>query len=144
MIRLTVVLLCSQYSVQASASESYLCVADMGTGFVFDNTRKQWRISNFKAEGKYVVIKSTRKGYVREVKKIGETSVVAYCKNDFNEYGALSCERLYQFRMNKNNLRYLLIYPVGYWTDNKNAPKHDPFAEGEDTPRMEIGKCSPL
>ena len=93
--------------------------------------------------GKFLrfVTKSKSKEYAWEVKKLGDSFVVAYCKYDFSEYGALACESIYEFRMNNKNLRFIRVYPLGYWTDNV---KGNPSKEGEDTPYIEIGKCSPL
>jgi hypothetical protein len=56
-IRLMSGLLCVLLSVPAFARGSYLCVADMATGFMFDKSRKQWYSANFKADGKYLVSK---------------------------------------------------------------------------------------
>ena len=52
------------------------------------------------------------------------------------------CRGPLDFRMNKNSLRFLASHLYGYWTDNVLSSNE--FPEGEGTPYMEIGKCSPF
>ena len=71
---------------------------------------------------------------------------MAYCENEFNESGAIiCCKTTYIFKMNNINLRYLKIYPHGYYNDNiKYKNWGILLKEDSDSPYMEIGKCSPL
>jgi hypothetical protein len=46
--------------------------------------------------------------------------------------------------MNKNNLRFLVSSFIGYWTDNIKGWSDKLSKEGENTPYIPIGKCSPL
>jgi len=117
----------------------------MSTGFSIDKSTGKWSPTSFVANEKYLVSKSTLKGYAREVKEIGSNTASIFCKNDFNEYGLLSCSGIQEFRMNKNNGRFLTAYLIGYWNgDIKSKEGGFLLREGGDTPNMEIGKCSPL
>ena len=142
-IRLKVVLLCGLLAARASASDSYLCVTDMATGFAFDKSQKQWHSTSFKVSNKYLVSKAQREGYAWEVKTAGSTIALIFCKANFTEAGALRCEGdLQEFNMNKKNLRFLSFYRAGYWTDGTGRTVLG--MEGDNTPAIEIGKCSPL
>lgn len=71
----------------------------------------------------------------------------ATCSQDFNEYGVLTCSNMYEFRFNRNNLRFMAVYMIGYWTDNNPAipgSSSFKFKEGDNDPAMQIGKCSPI
>ena len=127
-----------------AAETSFLCVTDMASGFVFDKSRDSWKSAILTPREKYLVSKSTQKGYAWEVNEVGSKTPIAACKDDFNEIGILVCEGLKELRMNKNSGRFLAIYAIGYWNDNKNSKENDLFREGANTPSMEIGKCSPL
>jgi len=142
-IRLKVIFLCGLFAAPASASDSYVCVTDMATGFAFNETRKQWHSTDFKENTKYLVSRAKREGYAWEVKTVGSTIALIFCKADFNEAGALRCEGdLAEFSMNKKNLRFLYFYRAGYWTDNTGSNVLG--REGGNTPAIGIGKCSPL
>ncbi len=145
---LMVTLLFAFLSASAYAAESYLCVADMATGFKFDENRKEWETATFKESQKYLVRKSKRKEFVWEVKQVGKSAELVFCNDDFNEVGSLVCESLgstIAFRMNKLNLRFLYSYLIGFWTDNvKDSKGTDILREGSNTPNIQMGKCSPL
>lgn len=121
--------------------DAYLCVAESSVGFSFDKTSRDWERTNFKAESKYVLSKSSDVGKEWEVKKIGESSGTP-CEGDFNMHGFISCKGILDFKMNKISLRYIVFHPYGYVV--KDYPKDGPFQEGSMTPYLEIGKCSPL
>jgi hypothetical protein len=131
-------------ATSAVASEtSYLCVTDLATGFSFDKTTSSWKVANFAPRGKYLVSRSSGKGYAWEVKAVGDKEPQATCKKDFSEFGTLVCEGFTELRMNRNSGRFLAIYAIGYWSDDKNL-LDGILREGANTPNMEIGKCSPL
>jgi hypothetical protein len=48
--------------------------------------------------------------------------------------------------MDRKNLRYLNVYPHGWWDVGQNVGVEHLFGvgEGDDTPFIEIGKCSPM
>lgn len=147
-IPLTAALIWALFSASALASDSYRCVSDRVTGFVFDKARKEWRSAEFKPDHTYVIGKTTRQGYLWEVKESGEKEPLIYCPRDFNEFGSFHCSgATTEFRMNKDNGRFLRAYLVGYWTDETAATKSDRIdllEEGKYTPFLEIGKCSAM
>jgi hypothetical protein len=119
----------------------------MATGFKYNKTLDKWEIINkFDVDdSKYVVSKSKDKDAAWVVIRIGERSEFAYCKEEFNYKGYLECDGVASVNMNKNNLRFILIHRHGY----HNAVVKDLHGglllrEGDLTPFMEIGKCSPL
>ena len=148
---ITFVFLSCLFTVQAYATESYLCVADMVTGFQFNEALREWHTSHFKRNSKYLISKSKVKGYAWEVKPTGSKFAIAGCRDDFDKYDYLYCEDISEtfccsstqvvFRMNKNRLRYDLAYLLGYWTDND---LFEAYKERDDNPYIEIGKCRPL
>lgn len=143
-IGITTVLLCCLLTAIASAGDSYLCVGDMATGFKYNKTQNQWLTAKFKTH-KYVVIKSKRENTVWEVREMGKQYTLAACENEFDRYGYLNCNYGYDFRMNKRNLRFNMIYPFGHYNDNiKDNKGNLSDTEGESAPFIEIGKCSPL
>jgi hypothetical protein len=105
----------------------------MATGFTLDKIQKQWHSAHFKDNSKYIVSKATTREYAREVgeyawevKEVGAAMPVAFCKDNFTRAGSLDCRGILaiEFRMNKNNLRFLVSSFIGYWTDNiKGWPK---------------------
>ena len=145
-IGITTVFLCCLVTTIASAGDSYLCVANMATGFAYNKTLDKWDVANFNVDDKkYVVTRSKRENFAWEVKQIGRNIPVSWCKKDINEVGLLHCEGFQYFKMNINNLRFMSVYMVGYIHYNiKDDNGNIMFKEGENTPSMEIGKCSPL
>lgn len=137
--------------MSASAlAESYICIEDQSVGFRYDKATDKWEGEIFKASNtKYVYSKSSRTGGW-EIKVVGKSYPEAKCDADFNKAGLLICaDGFTQFRMNKNNGRYLAVSPIGYWSDIKKLPKNASpidylFLEGQNTPYIEIGKCSPM
>lgn len=130
-------------SLEALAADSYLCIAEHTAGFSFDGARGEWSATTFKTDAQFLISRAERKGMVWEVKEIGSKNPVYVCGADFNEIGNLFCNGIGELRMNRKNLRFLTVYPVGYWTD-KIKGQEDFFVEGRNTPAMSIGKCSPL
>lgn len=130
-------------SCHATAETSFLCVTEKATGFKYNKNTDSWEQAAFKPETKYVVKKSSLKGYSWEVMFLGDSFTLTQCKEDFNSVGALFCEGMTSFRFNKNNGRFISSYMFGYWTykkSNSSGGKN----EGGDTPSLEIGRCSPM
>jgi hypothetical protein len=48
---------------------------------------------------------------------------------------------VFDLRFNKRQLRFLSVYPIGYWSDDTSNPAH---REGDNTPALAIGKCRAL
>ena len=131
-IGITVVLLCVVVT-QVFASESYLCVGDMSTGFLYNKATKIWETARFK-EKSYVFKKETgenSKLWEWKVTGLGSDFIESYCEKGFDDTGGLYCQGMSQtFRMDKNRLRFLKTMQGGY-------------EDGRGTPSIEIGKCSP-
>lgn len=140
--------LLSLAATAACAADSYLCVTQMVTGFVYDKDAGEWSSASFNANRRYVVSRARVDGFAWEVVQVGETRPSTLCKSDFTGAGNLSCEGSHQFKMNRTNRRFLHAYLMGYWTDRSGEPgaMGNPylFKEGENTPFVEIGTCSPL
>jgi hypothetical protein len=128
----------------ATGGESYLCVTDMITGFAFDKDRQQWHSADFRAESKYLVSKATIASYAWEVKRVGQDHTLIVCREDFNELGLMFCAGMGDFRMNKHTLRFLYVYPMGYWNTAPALAPDRGLREGADAPHIAIGKCSPM
>jgi hypothetical protein len=125
-------------------NESYLCTGDMATGFHYNKSSKRWEQTNFDTR-KYLVNKSAVHGNAWEVKEVGESNAIYVSQHDFSFDGKLYCDSLTgtwgEFKMDRNNLRFLRIYSLGYYNGN---PKDIDSEEVGDNPFIEIGKCSPL
>ncbi|MDP1609538.1 MAG: hypothetical protein Q8M11_00660 [Sulfuritalea sp.] len=126
-------------SLSAGASDSYLCTAELTTGFSFDSAKKKWTNAVFRSEKKLVIAKAKQKPYAWEVKEVGDARPGATCEQDFNEAGNLFCTGIFDIRFNSRKLKFLYVYPIGYWSDDD---KGGMSREGANTPAMAIGKCS--
>lgn len=129
------VALLSLFPLSVIAQTGYVCIADKAVGFSFDAYSKSWNHANFKvSDSKFVLSKNNANW---QWKKMGESYPIS-C-GEFNEYGYIRCDSGFtQVSFNKKNLRYMKSYLVGY-VNAGIAGK-----EGEDTPLLEIGKCSPI
>lgn len=135
-----VILLVCLISRATLADESYLCIGEHATGFSFNEKNKTWSAARFK-EDKWILKRSADPKYKWEVYGFGEDFPESGCEQDFNEAGNLFCDGISQFRMNKEKLRFLYIFPFGYWSDTE---KYKILKEGKNTPSMQIGKCSKI
>jgi len=143
-----ITLLLSLLTTASYAGDSYLCVTEKVTGFIYDKAIGDWSVTSFNPDRQYVVSRARADGVAWEVVQVGETLPSAQCKSDFSSAGNLSCEGFHQFKMNRTNQRFLHAYLMGYWSDHSNETrtKGNPFLfkEGENTPFVEIGTCRPL
>lgn len=130
------------------AEDSYLCVTEKVTGFVYDPSAGDWSPTDFNADRQYIVSRSRAEGVAWQVAQVGEVIPSTLCRDDFSRAGNLSCEGSHQFKMNKANRRFLHAYLMGYWSEHSSETRStgDPylFKEGENTPFVEIGTCRPL
>ena len=124
----------------AYPGESYLCIKDKAAGFEYNKKLKEWVSVNFESDKKYVVSRSKIKGKTWEVKELGSDYLLSYSEADFNAAGILFCDGIYEFIMNKINLRYIITYNIGYYYAGEGMPVSD---DKSATPFVEIGKCSP-
>lgn len=136
--RLAIALVCllAMQSAYAQEDKKWICVADKGTGFRFEHG--QWQMVNFNViDHKFIV--SKKKGLDGVVKyhatRVGKTYGTPCNDNKLNEYGYLFCRSIVEYRINTRALRYLSVYPVGYYDGEDN---------NKNTPNIVIGKCSPL
>ena len=71
-IGITTILLCFLLTAMASAGESYLCVADLATGFSYNKAIDKREIAKFKVDdSKYIVSKSDLKVMYGKSSKLG-------------------------------------------------------------------------
>lgn len=135
-IKLLVTLLISTNSSLALSQTSYLCIPDLSTGFVYRKNLDKWATTTFDvSKNKYLLSKSSNGLW--QWKNFGKELSIN-CKGEIDEYGYLICNGMEQITFNKKSLRFIKIYKVGYV--NKGIVGN----EGEDTPSMDIGTCSPL
>lgn len=127
-------------SINSFAADSYLCVTELTTGLSYDKSTKKWKSADFRSEKKFVITRAKHKSYAWEVKEAGDNFPAVTCKSDFNDAGNLFCSGVFDFRFNSKKLRFLYVYPLGYWSDDNSSGI---LKEGENTPALAIGKCSP-
>jgi len=132
------------YNPLIGYAEQYICVAEHVVGFGYDKFTKKWEGALFSQKGKYVISEcSDKEGYFSgcsyKVTKVG-AGYFCDCKG-FNVSGSLLCEcigGIGEFKFNKKTGRYLYSYLFGYWNDLEDTK------EGNNTPYIEIGICSPF
>jgi len=74
----------------------------------------------------------------------GKQHVLFYCE-DYRKYGHLNCDSVEgDFWFNKQSFRFQLTFAMGYVLPNNFIDDHEFFVEGEVTPFMEIGTCTPF
>ena len=113
------------------AQQAYICVANDSTGFIYNTNTNSWGRASFKVNDEKKLLK--RVGQEWEWSSFGSTHTQK-C-GEINSYGYLNCDLLLgSIRFNKNTLRYIETYTVGYVDGDK----------GGNTPSITIGKCSPL
>jgi hypothetical protein len=140
---LLLILLASLSASAATENPAYLCIVVHSTGFVYDDEQKEWEAATFKGGEKYFISKPDKYG-IREIKEVGKTTALMSCSQGFNENGSLFCGTGTSFNMNRHNLRFLHVFPVGYWNDGIPLKDGLQIKDGELTPYMSIGKCIPL
>jgi hypothetical protein len=128
------------YAGRAEA-QTYLCIADMATGFRFDKPTKKWVTAQFDVtDDKYILTKKWSeigKGMRWTWTKVGETfGTTCGEKEEFTERGYFRCESLSIKYMNRENKRFQVTYPYGYPNDA------DTEEEGANTPHIQIGRCA--
>ena len=134
------------YSVaDAQRPSSLLCVSAASTGFRFDKDTGQWRAAQFKAEGKYIATQSNTDGLTWDIRPIGSASPLARCKrhDEFNPQ-ALRCSGHEDFWIDTKTLRFMGVYPHGYWDSGQEGEPGVRQSEGYATPHIEIGTCSQI
>ena len=126
------------FPLVTSAEDAFICIADSATGFTMDENTKKWKPTTFDvSENKIVITRGEKHPWV--VKNMGEKSIRIRCENEFSG-PVLNCQLgLSNLRFDKDKLRYLISYELGYWSYDD---EDEFFEEGKNTPYMEIGKCT--
>lgn len=144
LLQLSIIFLAS-LAVEAAAADRFLCVADKITGFNYDKHRQQWRQADFAPSLKLVISRAKNETYTWTIGELGSDTIKLFCKNDFSDSGLLYCSGIgLDLRFNKKLMRFLYTYSIGYWDENAYKSLYPGRKEGDDTPAMAIGKCSPL
>ena len=130
------------YANLAWSQEAYICMPSAKTGFYFNSSTKSWEQTRFKTgEQKKILKKNSGKW---EWQVFGEKFGFSDCSNGgesesqegFNSSGYIFCEVLGgHMKMNKNSLRYIETYEIGFIDGQDKA---------DNTPLIEIGTCSSL
>ena len=134
---LSVIFLFMVVSVLFAAEERYLCVAEKATGFRYNPEKKIWETANFSVENKKHLVRETETTFDKlEMITMGNIYRECYSIDGFDEqgYANFECTEYVEFKMHKKTGRYLLVYMTGY-IDGDSA---------DNTPFIEIGKCSPF
>lgn len=144
--RLIQFLFCALIASPTWADEAYVCVTEIAGGLVFDAGSKKWHGGAFEPDAKYVISNSQGDdgdaSTQRVVRNVGDKGISFWCEKDFNETGYLFCRNAFGvFRFNKQNLRFMSTYMVGYVTD---GIQNSGSREGENTPIIRGGVCSPI
>jgi hypothetical protein len=125
----------------AISQEAYICLPSKKTGYIFNVSSKSWEQANFKTNEEKKILK--KNGMKWEWRIFGEKHGYSDCGgdgfgkgDDFNSAGFIFCSIIGgHVRMNKNSLRYIETYEIGF-IDGKD--------QSGNTPLIEIGTCSPL
>jgi hypothetical protein len=129
----------------AANAESWLCIGDLATGFAFNKETRRWEITKFNTnDSRYIISSSQSKESPYLVRNFGSDSSfpLAFCKDGFSADTFLRCRGLVtDFSFNVKTMRYSYSYNVGYINP---TPGVNDMKEGDDTPLIEIGRCSRL
>jgi hypothetical protein len=127
----------------SALAESWLCIADQATGFSFNSVSKKWADARFDvADRRYLIVSEDDEKYPYMVKRFGKPDSLPMLCDAFAAETFLHCRGLAgNFRFNQKTLRYIHTYDVGYINP---TPGLNDMTEGEDTPFMEIGRCSKI
>jgi hypothetical protein len=128
-------------SLSQAAEQRYECAAGAITGFMFSAGEGAWKGASDRVDTKFLIVpqdKSREMAYM--VYRAGQQYADAYCKEDFNEYGYLNCQKgSWIFKFNKRSGRFLYVSAEGYINV---APELKITDETSAAPYMLIGKCS--
>ncbi len=138
------------------ASESYICIAEQATGFLFDPVEREWNATGFNVEhGRYrlkiyAVPEPQRigspeliHGEVRQVGRGDQHGFFTLCLEDFDEQGRITCTdpgNIQKFRMDVRTMRYYLS--VGGDSLLSDAAARSEAGEGILPAAIEIGHCT--
>jgi hypothetical protein len=117
----------------ADQHPTYLCIAEQATGFKWE--QGSWRSVDFKvAADKFFVLPRGADGYLVRGVGQGASPADATCTGD-DTYLDCHSDTLEDYRISIKRLRFLRTYLIGYV---------EGLDHSEDTPMVEIGRCSPV
>ena len=133
----------------AISEERYLCVADKTTGFLYDETTKEWVSYDFITKYKYIISPNLEdkklwlfgesQDFAFMVTEVGKDLPLTLCKSGANDVGILFCWAPHvEFNINIKSGRYLKTHSYGYYNQDESND------DNSSNPHMEIGKCSPF
>lgn len=127
-----------------SWSEQYLCIPDKMTGFSYNPNTKDWEITRFRVDFKFIISKPVGGKYAFTLTKVGTSEYWGACDKGFNDQGFLFCSGadLGELRFNRINGRYLADFDMGYYVVGKGMWAETDADSG--APAMQIGKCTPF
>ena len=140
MKKLILILILLFISEPAIAAQ-YNCKAIVASGLMYSEVAKKWIPATFNASGRtYVVSPKLQKNTNGGVYVVGEKGVRYICKEKFDQNGFMTCEGFGErFRLNRNNLRYVMTYELGY-LDTIDEQNHSDTSQLKVI--LEIGNCS--
>ena len=139
------VAMCLCSSVSMAAAQDLMCSSEIAAGLVYDKFSKTWRAGTLTKDAKYLVTKSTNSNARLEVRRFGDKTAVAFCKDDFSQNGLLHCVGFWQhFYFNRADLRFIYTYFAGYWNEKESRSFAQNRKEGDDTPGVVGGTCVSL
>lgn len=115
------------------AQETYVCVEEQATGFIFDKARRTWQPSVLIAERRLVLQLdqgTPRTWFVTEPRR-RESSY--WCPSGWINDEITCAGAMGQFWMNRKTRRFMYVYKWGYLD-----------GDTPDTPNLTIGTCRPL
>lgn len=120
-------------------AETYLCTADLSTGFRFD--QGQWNIARFKTNSDRFIVYSIDSGQTKyEVKRVGSDKIQHKCERPWlsdrvHSHRIICGGQGIGFMLDLLTLRFQSIYGIGF-IGGEDGP--------DDTPALTIGKCSTI
>jgi hypothetical protein len=135
------------FGTSALAVDAYVCVVNHTAGISFNAATKKWEPSIFRSDGSFLVSRASgeeqTRGAAWVVKQVGQKTPSFVCDSDFSKPGYLVCKGvLGEFIFNRSNSRFLSTYMYGYVTDTARGGEFG--AEGDNTPAIRAGTCSPV
>ena len=125
-----------------SWSEQYLCIPEKMTGFSYNPKTKEWDVTRFRIDFKFIISKPANSEYPFTLTKVGTNEYWGECEKGFNDKGFLFCSGMDvgDFKFNRINSRYLAVFDMGYYLVGKGMWAATDADSG--TPAMQIGKCT--
>ena len=127
-------------STNVFANDTYLCIADKATGFSFNKRSETYESTDFNIDKSKYILKKNNNTWEWKIFGID----VPLCNGSISANGYFRCDWLETIIFNKNNLRYTKAHIFGYVNVGSKTYSGFEMKDGQETPYMEIGKCSPM